>query len=582
MTRSQPTPRRRASLALLLLGVVLALGVWSAVQIARAANDLEAGRDAAAAAREELAPATIRSGAAGRSLDHATRRFHRAGSRLRHPLLAPARSAPVVGRQLRAMQGLARSAESVTATAGSAADELRAIFEAPRSTGADRLAILDRLSGSIEQFADTFAEVDLGPSEALMGPLARAHNEVAAQLAEAEMAADDAGAAIAAVTSLLRGPSRYLVLASNNAEMRAGSGMWLSVGVLEAHGGELRLRDLQRTSEVALEGEGVAIEGDLADRWGWTNPNREWRNLGMTPRFDANAELARRMWLARTGEEVDGVLSLDVLALGLILDTTGPVEVDGRRLDGDDVVPYLLNDQYDGLDDDDAQVERRERLGELAALTIERLQAGAPESAALAAALMEAVERRHLLAWSADAAAQEGWLAAGVAGTMTERSLMVSVLNRAGNKLDWFLRIDNDLTIGDDGTTELRVRLENRVSPDEPRYVQGPDRRVDLPPGQYLGLVAVTLPRGTKTVAVDGGAIVVRGPDGPTEVVAVEVQVPPLGSDELVFQLMLPDIGELRIEPSARESPARWTVGDRKFRDHRPHVVQLPNTQRGG
>ena len=53
----------------------------------------------------------------------------------------------------------------------------------------------------------------------------------------------------------------------------------------------------------------VPLSGDVADRWGWLAPNREWRNLASSPRFDANAELAAQMWKASTGQDVDGVLA---------------------------------------------------------------------------------------------------------------------------------------------------------------------------------------------------------------------------------------------------------------------------------
>ena len=40
------------------------------------------------------------------------------------------------------------------------------------------------------------------------------------------------------------------------------------------------------TAELALPGDGVPFSGDFADRWGWLHPNREWRNLGLSPQFD--------------------------------------------------------------------------------------------------------------------------------------------------------------------------------------------------------------------------------------------------------------------------------------------------------
>jgi len=559
---------------------------WTVVQVVTAARELQQGQRRAEVARRAVTPDALRSGAVADALTAASRPFGTAERRLRQPALAPARLLPVVGRQLRAMAALGGAGADATEAGARAARQVQAVLGEPPSTGSERLALLARLRRTTETLDGDLARLDLGPRNALVPALARGRNDVAAALEEARAAADGAGSAIGAVETLLRGPSRHLVLAANNAEMRAGTGMYLSVGVLRSEGGDLDLSDLQRTSSIVVPDPGVAPDGDLADRWGWTNPGREWRNLGMTPRFDANAELARRMWAASTGDTVDGVLTLDVLALARILAATGPVELDGAPLDADRAVPFLLNEQYDGLDDDDDQAERRERLGELAALVVRRVQEGTFDVELLASGLMTSVQRRNLMVWSPDAPTQAGWRAAGAAGELDERSLMVSVLNRAGNKLDWFLRIDNEVRIeraGGGTVAALRIRLQNRASGDEPRYVLGPARGLDLPRGEYVGLLTINAPRGSELVGIDGGFASVRGPDGPTEVVATEVRIPSGGTTEVVVRLRLPSsLRSVRVEPSARESPARWSVDGRRFRDHRPHEVEVAATDRGG
>lgn len=583
------SPRRRLRILRPLVGLIVVWAAWATVHVVLAAGELQEGQRRATAAQRVASPATLRSGAVVEAFAEAGGPFDAATRRLQHPTLAPARTLPVLGRQLRAMAGLAGAAGEAADAGSRAAAELQRILDAPPTTGRERLQLLARLGSTVKALEGDLADLDLGPSDALVGSLEQARSEVEASLQEAESAMADAGAAIGAVDRLLRGPSRYLLLAANNAEMRAGAGTFLSVGILRAEGGDLELSDLQRVSAITVPDPPPPVEGDLAARWGWTNLNREWRNLGMSPRFDANAALASRMWAASTGEEVDGVISLDVLALAAILEATGPVELDRRSIDAEAAVPFLLNAQYDGLDDDQDQAERRERLGELAGVVVQRVQGGDFDVERLATGLMSSVDRRHLMAWSGDRAVQEGWRAAGASGEIIDRSLMVSVLNRAGNKLDWFLRIDNDVVVREEAEgrlMEVRVRLQNRASGNEPRYVLGPDRRVgvEVDVGEYLGMVAVTMPFGTGLIDVEGGTVSVQGPDGPAEVAAVEVRVPRGETTTLTFRLRLPDsIDRIRVEPSARESPARWTIGDRQFRDHRPHEVDLvPATVRGG
>ena len=130
---------------------------------------------------------------------------------------------------------------------------------------------------------------------------------------------------------LLQGPRNYLLLAANNSEMRVGSGAFLSVGVLSTADGSLHLGPVRSIIDFNLPDDRVPLTGDLADRWGWLEPNREWRNLASSPRFDANAELATQMWKASTGQDVDGVMAIDIDALRAMLAATGPVVVDGTR-----------------------------------------------------------------------------------------------------------------------------------------------------------------------------------------------------------------------------------------------------------
>ena len=68
------------------------------------------------------------------------------------------------------------------------------------------------------------------------------------------------------------------------------------------------------------------------------------------------------MWEALEGERVDGVMVLDPVGLATLMNVTGPVDVEGRRIESDGVIRELLFDQY--WEDDVS--ERRDRLEEIA------------------------------------------------------------------------------------------------------------------------------------------------------------------------------------------------------------------------
>ena len=96
----------------------------------------------------------------------------------------------------------------------------------------------------------------------------------------------------------------------------------------------MEMGELFPTGDLYIDEPTVPLDADLRDRWGWLNPNQEWRNLGVSPRFDATAELASRMWTSLGGAPVDGVLALDPIALQAIMKATGPVDVAGRGAEG--------------------------------------------------------------------------------------------------------------------------------------------------------------------------------------------------------------------------------------------------------
>ena len=100
---------------------------------------------------------------------------------------------------------------------------------------------------------------------------------------------------------LLQGPRRYLVLVANNAEMRAGSGMFLSVGVASFADGAFSVGDFRPTPDFNLPAGSVAVPPDLQNLWGFLHPTEEWRNLASTPRFDVSASLAAQMSVSFLG-----------------------------------------------------------------------------------------------------------------------------------------------------------------------------------------------------------------------------------------------------------------------------------------
>lgn len=552
--------------------------LFVAWQLTSAVLALRAGGDDLQAVRRQATFDALLDPSTSEQLAQAQDHFADAEAAASGPLLAPVRLLPVVGRHVRAIARLAGAGEDGARAAEEALADLDALAARPRSAGPQRIETLEELAALAGRAAVALDAIDPGSPDALVGPLADAVAEVDEQRGSAASAADRLQATATALATVFEGPDPYLLLGANNAEMRAGTGMFLSAAEIGFDEGRLVLGEVRPTAELIAPEGAVAVEGDLGANWGWLDPGRDLRQLGVSADFPQSAEVAVRTWAAVGGApEVAGVIAIDVDGLRNLLRAVGPVEVDGVTYTADSVRGELLREQYRRFDDRDA---RRDQLGEVARAVFARLEAGDWELAELAAQLADASAGRHLLLWSADPELQQTWEDVGAAGHLTERSLAASLVNRSATKLDSWIEtgVEVSSSPGPGGRRALAVALtiENTAQGDEgPRYVVGPNVE-GLAAGDHRGLVVVNLPAGTTDVEVEGGEVFLLGGDGPTVVVAAEVTVPAGESATVVVRARLRSgLDELLLEPSARIPRTRWEVDGRAIERDRRRTVAL-------
>jgi hypothetical protein len=503
--------------------------------------------------------------------------FAAAHDRLHSSVLAPLRLLPVVGRQLHSLEAVTGAAGDIAAISADGLAEAQSLIGAGHATGPQRVELLRGMAQIASRTDARLAHVGFGTGEALAWPASSARNRLVRQYERLRIGLTKGSAAASATADLLEGPRRYLVLAANNAEMRAGSGMFLSVGVMQTSGGTISLSDFQSTVSLQLPPGAVPLTGDLEARWGWLRPTEEWRNLGASPRFDATAPLAAQMWAAGGHPPVDGALAVDVQALKDVLGAVGPVEVAGEPVDASDVVERVLHGQYVAHQDDPDQGARREELGEVAKATMTAVDERTWSVGALASGLAHAARGRHLMAWAATPSEQAGWIAGGIDGSLDGDSMLLGVLNRGANKLDRFLGVGAHLKLrraGGKTVGELRVDLRNEVPPGEPRYVAGPWSDA-VPRDAYVGILAVDLPADSRNGRVDGESqLVAAGADGPARVVACSFSLARGESKTFVVRFDLPHTRQrLTVRPSGRVPPVPWEWSGHRWQDDADHAV---------
>ncbi len=522
-------------------------------------------------------------------LRSAATEFEQANTQVDSAAIAPLRFLPVVGTQVNSVDQLSSSAATVSESAAEAFDGLSEVLDSEAATPEGRAQAVADVGTTLLQFQGEVSNLGLGPIAGLLPPLARARDDFSERLGRIQQRLDEAVPAALGTAEFLQGPSRYLLFAANNAEMRSGSGMFLQAAPLEVADGEFHFGEFEPTGDLLAE-PGTELDPEIEQLWGSLEPDREFRNVNLTPRFDESARMASDMWESSGRGSTDGVMAVDVVALEQLLELVGPVEVPGvvgeapTVVTAETVAQDILLEQYRAYEDD--RNERRDRLGRVATSVLEALNNTDVSASELLDVLVAVATGRHLLAWSSIPEQNAAWKAIGANGETVDNQLGVLLDNRGGDKLDPFLDVSVTLTksesSGGSESTRLRMEIEltNNTPHGLPPYVAGPAVGSTYPEGTYQGFLHFVLP-GTVTDiehALDL-PVVANGPDGAAYTHAVWIDLARGSSETVVLEFNLPtDMSQLTILPSARSAPVPWTIGrtqPQETNDQLPRQVEL-------
>ena len=443
------------------------------------------------------------------------------------------------------------------------------------------MALLDAAIDELDRIDEALDTVDLGPDQGLVGPLAAARDDLEGTITKAQGKVDDGRELLRPVRGMLQGPSSFLLLATNNAEMAGGSGLALSAGIMTFDGGDMVLGDVVPASDLRLP-TGVTLPGELAKIYGPTGVGIDFRSATRSPNLPAmgpvTAAMVEQLDPKALGvDAVDGVFVVDPLTLKAVLELTGPVEVQGRRIDAFNVLPAVLHDNYTRFDSPEDRPERVSYQGDIAKAVFDLVTERDVPAADLAQALLESSQGRHLMVWADDAPLQRVWRKLGVDGRLEPDGPMVSFQNYAAKKLDWYLRPTSsmDVRVLPSGDYRARLTMEMAVPPvseltDASPYIIGPN------PGQQGTFLTVHLPKDAYDITTtDPEGFTTKGVDGPMQVRTFLVEVPGGTTLERSLDFSLPrSTAALTLMPSARMQPLPIVVdGVATLNDAKPRYL---------
>lgn len=428
------------------------------------------------------------------------------------PLWVAAGTLPWIGPNFQAASVVAQAADDL---ANRAAGPLVSVYQTldwqsltpdNMETGLTSLAAAEPKLASaaytVTQSSDRLAGIDTnGLLSQVSDPLVRARSE----LVSFRDGLNAAASAASILPSMLgvNEPRSYLLLIQNNAESRASGGIPGALAVLNVDKGRITLGEQSSASELGAFVPAVAVDAEQQQLYS-ERLGKYMQDVNLTPDFPTSASTAQAMWEKRTGQRVSGVISMDPVALGYMLDATGPINLTNpetrglagaglpTELGGKNVVPTLLSDVY-------AQIkEPRLQDAYFAGVAEELFRAlsdGRSDSKKLVDGITRGAAESRLILWSSVKNEQETLSRFPVSGSISGPSILpaqfgVYFNDGTGAKMDYYMKRTVQLVkeCAKDGyeQTTVRVTSTNTAPADAatslPAYVTG-DGIYGVPPG---------------------------------------------------------------------------------------------------
>lgn len=341
------------------------------------------------------------------------------------------------------------------------------------------ITVAGQLTTANEQLKGQAAELAAIPDskiEQIQSPLAKGKGK----FAELSETVDTLTGLVNLLPSFLGadGQRTYLMLAQTNSEIRSSGGLVGSTGSFTADHGSISFGDFHSDTEFTQgnvadlvgQGQDVLFEGR---GFGYYEIN-----ITCSPDFPQVAQMAASYWNQQdfgADTVVDGVMSLDPVALGALLGVTGPITLsDGRVLDSGNCASFLLNEVYNSMATEQTDryfIETAEQVihQTFSSMSSEKLMG-------LAKTMLSLSEGRHVYLWSFHEEDVETLRAAGLTHEVTSDAAApvcgFYVNNTVGTKMDYYMQRHATVErtaedAGSGATFHVSVTMTNTVTADE-------------------------------------------------------------------------------------------------------------------
>ncbi len=341
-------------------------------------------------------------------------------------------------------------------------------FDVARSLDGD----LAGLAGEIATLQDRVAAS--GPGS--LSIVRDAYERAAKRLVTAESALETARRALAMLPKLFAedGERRYLIAFLSPSEARGGGGLPGVFIVLRARDGAFELGEIRANEPLneALDDKRISAPKWYEHLYGDLTALEDVRQVNLSPSFPATSSVLLDMYRTAYGKQLDGVVAMDPFVLGNLTKPLGSLEAEGWdvTIKPSNARRLLLHDIYVEFPQ---ELEKEQNIysGRLVDEVWRRISEGDFELASIAAALAESAAGQHLKVYATDRSVETVLRDLGIAGDPRSAGANVHEFfhnNFAGNKIDYFLHREHDVTISLDESGTAHVTAEVTIRNDAP------------------------------------------------------------------------------------------------------------------
>ncbi|WP_158252855.1 DUF4012 domain-containing protein [Cryobacterium sp. N21] len=390
------------------IGVICFLGsatIWVGAQALMAKSELEQAVPLASAVQQAVASGDVAAaqGAAMELGEHSRSAADHAGD----PIWRVFEVVPYLGANLAAVRQLAQVVETISEGAVKPMVALTENLDLAGFSPVGGALDLDPLVQAQPVMADIDATLAQASVDVSTIDTSRVLEQVRAATEQLAAAVDSTAESVSGVNravqllpAMLGADERrsYLLLFQNNAEVRATGGLPGAFAEIATENGQIQITRQESAAGIIFEE--PVLDLPLETRGIYTDLVSTFMgDVTLTPQFPITGALTREMWKRTYGTEVDGVISLDPVALSYLLRATGPITLaTGEVLTSDNAVQLLLTDVYANYDDPGDQDAV---FASAAAAVFAALAGGQADPTALISALAQAGDERRILIWSA-------------------------------------------------------------------------------------------------------------------------------------------------------------------------------------